>query len=149
MGESAGGHLAALLGTFPASDDSPVSSRVQAVVDFYGPTDLSSLEAVSREASGPIRQFLGGAPAALSASYEDASPIRHVTSDDPPTLIVQGSADTVVVPSQSVKFARALSRAGVRNRLIIVPGGIHGFGLRVGRRNLTSVVADFLESAMP
>ncbi len=55
LGESAGGHLAALLGTDPGSAD----SRVQAVVDFYGPTDLSTLEARSPDAGVAIRQYLG------------------------------------------------------------------------------------------
>src|SRR5262249_21353771 len=75
MGESAGGHLAALLGTDPDGpltsgaagaglgvSSSPVSARVQAVVDFYGPTSLAALESRSPLAAPAVVQFLGGTP---------------------------------------------------------------------------------------
>jgi acetyl esterase/lipase len=148
MGESAGGHLAAILGTYPEPSGTAVSSRVQAVVDFYGPTDLAALDATSRKARLPIRQFLGGPPSTIPSSYADASPIRHVSPDDPPTLIVQGSADDLVLPSQSVGLARALGHAGVTNQLVIVRGVGHGFSLNAGGLDLARIVAGFLTSAM-
>ena len=142
MGASAGGHLAALLGTDVGGPTDP--ARVQAVVDFYGPADLAALDAASPAASGAIRQFLGARPADAPALYEDASPVSHVSAGDPPFLIVQGSADPLVVPSQSRELAAKLTDAGVPNRLVIVPGAGHGFGLHVGRLDLLKQVADFL-----
>ena len=144
MGESAGGHLAAMLGT--DLEASSTSARVQAVVDFYGPSDLAALDATSPAASGPIRQYLGAAPAQNPATYADASPVTHVSADNPPFLIVQGTADTVVTPSQSQELSATLSRAGVANRLVIVPGAGHGFRLQHG---LLNEVASFLVAAMP
>lgn len=143
MGESAGGHLAAMLGT--DLEASTTSARVQAVVDFYGPSDLAALVASSRAAAGPIRQFLGATPAQAPALYAAASPVAHVSPGDPPFLIVQGSADTVVTPSQSRELSARLTWAGVWNRLVIVPGAAHGFGLR---RGLLGEVAAFLKGAM-
>ena len=90
IGESAGGHLAALLGTNPdgpitaGGDPSAgdvygsVSARVQAVVDFYGPTDLAALERESARRRPAVVQFLGGTPAQVPQSYADASPDDHV-----------------------------------------------------------------------
>jgi acetyl esterase/lipase len=143
MGESAGGHLAALLGTNPGGPE----TRVQAVVDFYGPTDLKALDASSPNASGAIRQLLGGSPAVVPQRYADASPVTHVSADDPPFLIVQGSADPLVTPVQSQSLASRLSSVGVKNRLITVPGAGHGFGLRIGRFDFVRIITRFLRDA--
>ena len=144
MGASAGGHLASMLGTDLETSSS--SARVQAVVDFYGPSDLASLDATSPAASGAIRQYLGAANDHNPAIFADASPVTHVSAGDPQFLIVQGTADTVVTPAQSQELAAKLSGSGVRNRLVIVPGAIHGFGLRHG---LLNEVTRFLATAMP
>ncbi len=145
MGESAGGHLAAMLGTDPDPDG---SARVQAVVDFYGPADLATLHATSIKASGAIRRFLGGSPETVPDRYVIASPITHVSSDDPPFLIVQGSNDDIVRPSQSTELAKRLTRAGVPNRLMIVRGAGHGISLRAGGRSLLRTVAGFLSDVL-
>lgn len=160
MGESAGGHLAAMLGTYPdgvvhsdappdeARPDGTVSARVQAVVDFYGPTDLAALDARGGAATGPIRRFLGDTPNQAPSRYEAASPISHVSGDDPPFLIVQGADDELVNPSQSRGLADRLSAAGVPNRLIVLPGEAHGFGLHPNRRDLFREIAGFLATSM-
>lgn len=153
MGASAGGHLAALLGTDaegpPDESASATSARVQAVVDFYGPTDLAALDATSPDARLPIRQYLGVKPSLDPARAAAASPLAHVTPGDPPFLIVQGTADGLVRPSQSRALASRLSAAGVANRLVLVPGAEHGFGLRVGGRDLLAPIVTFLRGAMP
>jgi acetyl esterase/lipase len=160
MGESAGGHLAALLGTYPdgpihadgpptgAVADGSVSARVQAVVDFYGPTDLTALDAQSRDAAGAIRQFLGAIPKDAPGRFLAASPTAHVTPDDPPFLIVQGAADTLVLPSQSRTLSDRLTAAGVPNRLIVIPSQPHGFGLDAGGKDLLGTIGRFLSDAM-
>lgn len=162
MGESAGGHLAALLGTYPdgpvnpespatatGSADPGTSARVQAVVDFFGPTDLAALSRTSRLAAGPIRHMLGADPSSDPGRAAAASPVSFVSPDDPPTLIFQGTADPIVTPSQSTEFADALTAAGVPNRLIRIPGAGHGFGLSAGGRDLLGTIERFLASAMP
>jgi acetyl esterase/lipase len=148
MGASAGGHLAALLGTDTTPTSSDVSAKVQAVVDFYGPTDLAALQSESKDASGAIHQFLGTTPAQDPALYAAASPISHVSASDPPFLIVQGTVDPVVVESQSSKLAATLSAAGVPNQLVMIPGAGHGFGLKVGGHNLLSQVDQFLSASL-
>ena len=146
MGASAGGHLAAMLGTDPeASTASTTSAQVEAVVDFYGPTDLAALDATSPAASPAIRQYLGTTPRQAPALYADASPATHVSAGAPPFLIVQGSADHLVPPAQSQELAARLTAVGVPNRLVIVPGAGHGFGLGHGLRG---EVADFLQNAL-
>jgi len=150
LGQSAGAHLAALLATLP---DEPgpdgVSSRVQAVVSFYGPSDLARLMASRHLAHEPVRTFLGGRAAERAESVADASPLNHVSRDDPPMLLLHGSDDLWVPPEQSVLMAEALKRAGVRHQLIVVPGARHGFDSWVKSpqdRDLQPEVLAFLES---
>ena len=152
LGASAGGHLSALLGTYP---DGPVaaaglplpgagspaateavSARVQAVIDLYGPTDLRGLIASRKQTGGPLHLFLGGGPDHFPGRFEAASPVRHVTSDDP-----------LVPVAQSEALATALEAAGVPHRLIVIEGARHGFDLRVGGRDLVPEVIAFLDAA--
>src|SRR5437763_8435077 len=55
------------------------------------------------------------------------SPIRHVTPDDPPTLILHGNADTLVPIQQSEVFVEAMNKAGVEAKLVTRPGSGHGW----------------------
>jgi acetyl esterase/lipase len=122
FGQSAGAHLAALLGTLPdpgAHDG--VSARVAAVIDFYGPTDLEHLIRTRHLAHDPAPIFLGDTPA------REASPTAHVTRDTAPMLLFHGTDDLWVRIDQSERLAGALQRAGVRNRLVRVEGARHGF----------------------
>jgi acetyl esterase/lipase len=156
IGESAGGHLAALLGTNPdgpitsggdpAAGDvyGPVSARVEGVIDFYGPTDLAVLAAQSPLAARAVVQFLGGTPAQVPQSYADASPVDHVTAASPPMLILQGTADTLIPSDQPAALAAALSEAGVPERLIDVAGATHGFEFQPSGRELFPVILAFL-----
>ena len=145
FGDSAGGHLAALLGTSGgvASLEGDVggnlefSSNVQVVADMYGPTDLFALGAIL---NGPdsIISLLFGWPiqdiidhiddpkyADLVALVNSANPITHVTADDPPFRIIHGQDDDMVPPSQSQMLYDALTSAGVPATLILVPGHGH------------------------
>jgi acetyl esterase/lipase len=142
MGESAGGHLAALLGTDPGGP----GTEVQAVVDFFGPTDLVALPNQRTNADLAAVQMLG--PAVDPAGRTDASPVAHVSPGDPPVLILQGTADTIVPALQSREFARVLSDAGVPNRLILIPGDAHGFGFNGSGRNLAPEVLGFLHRSL-
>jgi acetyl esterase/lipase len=132
LGQSSGGQLAVLLGTMP---DQPgpdgVSARVDAVIDFYGPSDLAALVEKRHLAHEPVRVYLRERAADNPLTLREASPITHVTSDDAPMLLVHGSDDAWVPPQQSTKLADSLRRAGVKHKMILVDGVQHGFEARV------------------
>jgi acetyl esterase/lipase len=149
MGASAGGHLAALLATLaddPISPE-PDSARVQAVIDFYGPSDLAVLADESPSAAGALDLLLGGAPGAFPGRYAAASPVRHVSPEDPPMLLIHGTDDRLVPLNQTRLLDEALARAGVPHRVMEVAGARHGFGLQVGTLDLVPEILAFLESA--
>lgn len=130
-GASAGGHLVALLGTtgddheFDVDSNKGVSSKVQAVLDFFGPTDLAKLSPPQTK-NNPITALLGGATGEKKELAAKANPITHVSKTDPPFLIVQGDADPLVPASQSEMLAEALKKAGVECELVILKGASHG-----------------------
>jgi len=135
-GSSAGGHLVALLGT--TCDHEALegivgahldqSSCVQAVCDFYGPTDFASLlEQRGEDTRRPMPedQLIGGSVEDLAELAALASPITHVSADDPPFLIIHGSDDGTVPVEQSIAFDDALRDAGVDTALIVIEGAEH------------------------
>lgn len=147
LGESAGGHLAALLGTRPAearAEPSAPSDRVEAVIDFYGPSDLPAL--VTGPTARAVEMMLGGAPGAVPERYGDASPLRHVSAGSAPMLLFHGADDTHVPPEQSAALARALAAAGVPHRLVSLDNARHGFGFQLDRRDLLPQILAFLQS---
>lgn len=120
-GYSAGGHLAALLGTLP--DDplpgeatSKISARVQAVIDGAGPTDLRQY----RENKYVIKFMPENASERL---FELASPVTTVSRDDPPILMYHGKRDAVVFYQNSVLLKEKLDAAGVPNELVTLSFG--------------------------
>jgi len=118
LGGSAGGHLAMMVGyssdqkELEGSGGCPgVSSEVQAVVNIYGPCDLTVPGIRDADA---VRQFLAGKKYDESPDvYEKASPLFHLTKDDPPTLILHGTLDSLVPIGQSDKLAERLKQVGV------------------------------------
>lgn len=130
-GDSAGGHLASLLGTAGDISDweeglPAVSSRVQAVIDWYGRADLTRVSTDPTRANSPSALLLGGCGKGVTELAKKASPILHVSKDDPPFLIMHGTVDSVVPLRQSQAFAGALKEAGVETRLVILSGASHG-----------------------
>jgi acetyl esterase/lipase len=154
LGQSSGAYLAALLGTLPDPADPDLgSSRVQAVVSFYGPTDLPRLARTRHLHHDPTRILLGRPPADFPLPATDPSPIQHVTSDAAPMLLIHGTEDLWVPIEQSERMAEALRRVGVMHRLRIVPGARHGFealgedpGEKEKNRGLPSEILAFLQS---
>ncbi len=134
-GGSAGGHLVALLGTsggLPELEgelgNAEQSSAVQAVCDWYGPADFTVMPGL--ELMGPksaVYKLFGGPPAQKKDMLAQASPVTHITADDPPFLIMHGDADKVVNVAQSVRLDEALRAAGVRTELIVLKGEGHAF----------------------
>jgi len=147
-GESAGGHLVALLGTsagnsFSANDGAyytGVSSSVQAVVDFYGPTDFLIMDRYvpkqppdscgatdPHDAPDSPESLLLGCPVTeCTDRVHQANPITYITPDDPPFLIFHGMFDCVVTPQSSIILDKALKDAGVETELVLVPHASHG-----------------------
>ena len=125
-GESAGGHLAALLGLArgPASRASG-PGRVHAVVDLFGPTDLPGLAELGPQWADVLAQFAGGDLAAHSDVLKSASPIDQVTPGAPPFLIFHGDQDPLVPIAQSRQLVARLKQAGDRVEFIPVPGAGH------------------------
>jgi acetyl esterase/lipase len=135
-GGSAGGHLAMMLGytsdvpTFDGnSGHEDVSSRVQAVVNIYGPTDLTTEFARQRSSGSLLRGFFGGTYDEKSPLYEQASPVRYVTPDDPPTLILHGTIDDIVPVNQADLLAAKLNETGVPYIYDRLPGWPHTMDL--------------------
>lgn len=138
-GASAGGHLVSMLGTtggdplFEGDLGNPEqSSKVQAVADWCGPTDLTTF---NQEVMQPrfrqseperfINELLGGTPEEKPQLAREASPLFYVTPDDPPFLIVHSIEDPVVPFEQSNEFAKKLEAAGVKVKLIKVNSNNH------------------------
>jgi acetyl esterase/lipase len=152
-GASAGGHLVALLGTtgdvneFDAGPNRGVSSRVQAVCDFFGPTDFTKMSSfwstMNHDANdAPEARLIGGPVQQNKDKVQRANPIAYVTKDDPPFLIVHGDKDPLVPHNQSELLEEALKKAGVEVTLYTVPNGGHG-GFRDPQ--VDALVADFFK----
>lgn len=133
-GTSAGGHLVAMLGTtgdVPELEGSlglhpAVSSRVQCVADWYGPTHLLTMGGWHNNPNSPESRLLGVPVQQDKAKSRSASPVHYVSRDDPPFLILHGTADPTVPFDQSEQLHRALIEAEVSSVLVPVVGGRHG-----------------------
>lgn len=132
-GASAGGHLVALLGTsgdvkdLEGNDGSPdQSSRVQAVVDWFGPTDVTKMGGSHDEPASPEAKLLGGPVQENKDKAARANPITYISKDDPPFLIMHGDKDTTVPFGQSELLLEALKKAGVDATLTPIKGAGHG-----------------------
>ena len=117
LGGSAGGYLAMMAGyaadvpEFEGSGGhSGVSSRVQAVVNLYGPTDLTAAEARESEV---VKAFLGKNYDEDPDLYKKASPYTYLSEDDPPTLIFHGTVDQTVPVKHSDLLAAKLKELGI------------------------------------
>jgi acetyl esterase/lipase len=149
-GDSAGGHLAAMVGMagaeagFEVGGNLDQSSAVQAVVDMFGPTDLSYLS-VNPALRWYLRLLLGRGD---EQAIRQASPLRYVTSAAPPFLIVHGERDLLVPPRQSQALHERLRAAGVPASLVMVRHANHallpmGRFIQPARAELNRVIVEF------
>ncbi len=128
VGGSAGGHLSLLSGYTAAYAEAKAAlgwrdpHRVAAVVDFYGPADLTAPEA--RDVS-LVTNLMGGKMEAAPERWRMASPIFLVASNTPPTLIFQGTIDQIVPVKQSDALAEKLQATGVRHEYERLDGWPH------------------------
>lgn len=141
LGNSAGGHIAALVavtgdapgfaGRYPADPHADVSTQVQAAVSVYGVYDMVSAwtrAAQSGRLPNNPGDYLGCTPAERPAAWAEASPLTWVSAANNrvPFLLIWGTADQTVDPAtQSETFATALERAGGRVVTVPVEGAPH------------------------
>ena len=132
-GASAGGHLVALLGTSGGvkelegnGGNADQSSRVQAVVDLFGPTDLAQMGGSHDNPNSPEAKLIGGPVQQNKAKAAKANPINYITKDDPPFLILHGDKDRTVPINQSELLTEALQKAGVPVTFHTLAGAGHG-----------------------
>ena len=149
-GASAGGHLVALLGTSAGDKDLEgtvggnldQSSAIQAVCDWFGPTDLIKLahadaprdagenadtQPPADSARGLLARLFGGPVRDHLDLAKKANPITFITKNDPPFLIMHGDQDALVPISQSELLTEALKAAGVQVQMHTVKDAGHGF----------------------
>ena len=132
-GASAGGHLVAMLGTTGGVKDLEgkagnldQTSRVQCVVDWFGPTDLLTMGGGHNNPASPEAKLLGGPLQDNKEKARKASPLTYVSKDSAPFLIMHGDQDPLVPLQQSRALAEALKKAGVEVKLQVVEGNGHG-----------------------
>lgn len=150
-GTSAGGHLVAMLGTTgdtpnlegPLGEYVKESSRVQCVVDQFGPTDLLAMGGSHNNPNSPESKLVGGAVQEMQKVAREASATTHVSKDDPPFLLIHGTDDRVVPFNQSELLHEALQKAGVESVLVPVQGGGHG---NFGTSDVTQRMRQFFDN---
>lgn len=138
IGGSAGGHLAAMVGLTGPELDPPGQGDcwVRCAVDLYGPVlwfeqrDLPMFRKTRAEAPELYRQ---------------ADPRTHVDKDDPPLLILHGTADKTVAVADSEALAAALKSVGAAHELVIIPDAPHTFHLQPKQRDLRPLVLGFFD----
>ncbi|MDD5938992.1 MAG: alpha/beta hydrolase [Clostridiales bacterium] len=127
IGESSGGHRAAMVGAtngraeFEAGGNLDQSSAVGAVCAWYTPVDLGSLT----ELKDPVDRFLGCDTAACPEKAAAADPRTYLTPESPPFLLLHGTEDTLVPPSCSEKLYEALQARGVPADYYRIQGADH------------------------
>lgn len=135
VGFSAGGHLSCLLGAadekagLEGNGGNPKhSTRIQAVVSFFGPTDFTDKTWSKEVEAAFFIPFLGGTFEQKKDVYRKASPITYCTKDAPPFLFIHGDQDKLVGIDQSQKMVKRLRDVGASAELITVKGEGHGWG---------------------
>ena len=142
IGGSAGAHLALLAGLTdpesgldPAGPDEKISCRVQAVVDLYGWSDTGK----------DGHRILGGTLEEVPELFRQAAPTTHASADDPPVLILHGTADTTIPVYHAHHLEKAFQKAGVEFETRIVIGAPHSFHLKSEQADLRPLVLQFFD----
>lgn len=138
-GSSAGGHLAALIGVTnhheglegTVGDHFDQTSRVHAIVDYFGPTNLTTILKQSTPHGLGVRipalqLLLGGQPENTPEIARLASPVFHIDAKDPPLLIIHGDQDPQVPINQSHELEGAYKNYRLEVHFEVVHGGAHG-----------------------
>lgn len=146
IGDSAGGHLALLAGLMDPKDNlegtggyARKSSKVNAVVSMYGPTDIAAWE-IPAETEASIQKDVGKSSDQMMADWlgtadrtadvmKQASPITYVDAEDAPVLLFHGDKDPLVPIAQAQLLQAALEQAGVPHKYVVMEGHVHGWDL--------------------
>jgi len=174
-GESAGGYIVAMVGvtngvkTFDVGSNLDQSSDVQAVIDKFGASDTSKLSAdfdshaqeANNAKDNPIAQYIGLEPRThlldARAAATAANPLTYISSADPPFLILHGSQDKLISPSQTLILHNALIAAGAHSTRYVLEGAGHGdlsflgdskSGLPWSTNQTMGVIVGFLKSSI-
>ena len=153
LGFSAGAHLALLLGTtdstagFDGSLYPLQSSKVQCVVSFFGPTDLSLYSATPGIEDAYMVPLLGKACKTDPDVYKKASPIDYVSASTVPTLMIHGTADLIVPIIHSERMLKKMQEVGARGELIKVKGEGHSWGGEAAKQS-TEDATRFLDAEL-
>jgi acetyl esterase/lipase len=169
VGDSSGGHLAALMGTSGGVKEYTIgdktlniegsvggnekeSSSVDAVVDLYGPTVFYKMNSQRIEggmdhdgASSPESSLVGGPIQENHDLCDLASPLTYIDANDPSFLMIHGDADPLVPHGQSTLLKEALTGKKVKNELIIILGAGHGDGRIWSKEHLEKMGEFFTE----
>lgn len=157
-GASAGGHLAALVGVSSGvqelegevGDHPKESSKVRAIVSYYGASNLQSILAQSTPHGLSVREpalklLLGGTVEERVQLARLASPVAHVSADDPPLLLIHGDQDPQMPINQAHELEGKYEQQKLPVRFRVVHGGKHG-GSGFYDRPMLQMVADFLKA---
>lgn len=150
-GDSAGGHLALFLGVtgdakeFDAAEGGAAdqSSRVQCVVDIYGPSDFTKSYGASVDAAEVLPLWLGGDLKTAKHKHIVASPLNWVSPNAAPTLAIHGTQDKYVAHEQAVWIIDRLRAADVEAELQTLEGAGHGFKDEDAKRARAAMLAFF------
>lgn len=156
-GDSAGGHLAALVGVSNGSaelegdlgHDRAQSSAVQGIISFYGGANLTTILQQSTPHGLSVRVpalqlLLGDLPTNAPALARLASPVFHVDKSDPPLLLLHGDQDPQMPVNQALELAGAYQKVKAPVQLEIVPGAAHGGAIFYDAERM-AIVRKFLE----
>jgi acetyl esterase/lipase len=150
VGFSAGGHLVCMLGTTNKKDglegkggNADQSSRVQAVVSFFGPTNFNTKDWSEDIEKTFLIPFVGTTYEDKPEVYKKISPINYVTKEAPPFLFFHGTKDSLVGLRHSKELAAKLEKAGVSAKVVEMKGDGHGWGGKKLTQTLDQTVAFF------
>jgi len=150
-GASSGGHLAALAGASngdPELEGRVGDSSVQAIIDYFGPTNLLTILDQSTPHGLEVRVpalalLLGGAldDPVVRRLARQASPVHRVNASCPPLLMLHGVQDNQVPVNQSIELNLAWRECGLDSQLLFVPGAGHMDGVYYDSRYMETVTA--------
>jgi acetyl esterase/lipase len=152
-GASAGGHLVSQLGAVTGDPEQPGGglTGIRAVLNWFGPTDVSAEAQRAHQRMRPyaraaVTELLGCEPVACPERAASASPVRHLSGDEPPFLIQQGTADSLVPLDGALDFATRLRALGVPVEFHPYEGLDHGFTGAHDPSLITRTLVDYVRA---